>query len=85
MVMRPECGRCGGLLYEDFLTGITICDRCGWGFMQSGRWICPACLSQECYRSESFFSEEQECDHECFLQGYYGSPYDIGFITPDDY
>jgi RNA polymerase subunit RPABC4/transcription elongation factor Spt4 len=76
-----RCGRKG--LVEDVMTGLKVCPSCRYGFTPSGREICPACLSGDC--SNCVSRREARCSHECFYQSYYGSPEDIGFITPDDW
>ena len=78
-----RCKSCGGELLEDVLTGLMVCGRCGTGWTASGRKICKACVEEDCDLCESW--RGGGCSHECFLQGYYGRPEDIGFITAGDY
>ncbi len=80
-----RCGHCGGRLVEDALTGLKVCEKCHWGFMESGREICPPCVAGECWRCVSWFDEDEVCDHECFYQAWYGPAEDVGYITPDDW
>ncbi|MDT7878125.1 MAG: hypothetical protein RQ798_04005 [Candidatus Caldarchaeales archaeon] len=84
MVALDPCRRCGGRLWEDLLTGLRVCGRCGWGFTASGRAVCPPCVEGDCGWCVSWRSEES-CSHECLYQARYGRPEDIGYITPDDW
>ena len=83
-VPMARCRRCGGRLREDALSGLRVCESCGWGFTTSGKSICPACVRGECYWCVSWMGEGG-CSHECFHQAYYGSPEDIGYITAEDW
>jgi hypothetical protein len=83
--MNPtRCIKCNGELWEDLQTGLRVCEVCGWGYTPSGRAICPHCIQGDCDWCVSWRREES-CSHECFLQARYGTPEDIGYITPDDW
>jgi hypothetical protein len=79
-----RCPKCGGELWEDLQTGLQVCEVCCWGFTPSGRAICPSCVEGDCEWCVSWRREES-CSHECLLQARYGTPEDIGYITPDDW
>ncbi len=76
--MRRRCD-CGGFLVKTF--DGSKCIACGRLYLESGRVICPRCVEKDCGACESWYGGI--CDHECLLEGYYGSS--EGFITDVDW